>query len=296
MTVRILLWLSVILLACQGPAPDPFKDDGPTGGDVLILADEDFRSILEEERTVFEHVYPNAHIRFRFLPQKDLQQALMNDSVRVVFTTCAPGGEQQAYFRTRNLSTTMVPVLVDGIAVFKAPGMACADISVQEVVSRASDSSGSGLRFDGMGTGVVRSLVDSLFAGDASKLKNVAALAGTDSLLASIARDPEAIGMISFARISDLDDPQCRALRERMGLCAVSAQQGDSALIPSQSTLADGSYPLRRKLYALAMEGKSGLGTGFVSFVAGHKGQRIILKSGLAPQQVPARDVMIINQ
>jgi len=43
------------------------------------------------------------------------------------------------------------------------------------------------------------------------------------------------------------------------------------------------------------MEGKSGLGTGFVSFVAGHKGQRIILKSGLAPQIVPARDVMIVH-
>ncbi len=32
MTVRILLWLSVILLACQGPAPDPFKDEArPVG-------------------------------------------------------------------------------------------------------------------------------------------------------------------------------------------------------------------------------------------------------------------------
>lgn len=295
MNVRIFLFSSLVLLGCKGPAPDPFKDDGPTGGDVLILADEDFRSILEEERTVFEHVYPNAHIRFRFLPQKDLQQAMMNDSVRVAFTTCAPGSEQQAYFRRRNLSTAMIPILVDGIAVFKAPGMACPDISAHEILSRAASSDGPGLRFDGLGTGVVRSLVDSLFAGDASKLKNVAALAGTDSLLASIVHDPEAIGMISYARISDLDDPQCRALRERMGICAVSSQKGGNALTPSQSTLADGSYPLRRKLYALDMEGKSGLGTGFVSFVAGHKGQRIILKSGLAPQQVPARDVMIVN-
>jgi hypothetical protein len=38
----------------------------------------------------------------------------------------------------------------------------------------------------------------------------------------------------------------------------------------------------------LVVENKSGLGTGFASFVAGHKGQRIILKRGLAPAHTPA--------
>jgi phosphate transport system substrate-binding protein len=43
-------------------------------------------------------------------------------------------------------------------------------------------------------------------------------------------------------------------------------------------------------------EGKSGLGTGFVSFVANHKGQRIILKLGLAPHKIPAREVEIVHE
>jgi phosphate transport system substrate-binding protein len=36
-------------------------------------------------------------------------------------------------------------------------------------------------------------------------------------------------------------------------------------------------------------ESFSGLGSGFVSFVAGEKGQRIILKSGLVPATMPIR-------
>jgi hypothetical protein len=39
-----------------------------------------------------------------------------------------------------------------------------------------------------------------------------------------------------------------------------------------------------------------GLAPALVSFVAGHKGQRIILKSGLAPHKVPAREVLIVER
>jgi len=60
--------------------------------------------------------------------------------------------------------------------------------------------------------------------------------------------------------------------------------------------LADASYPLRRPVYMVLAEGKSGLGTGFVSFVANHKGQRIILKHGLAPHKVPPREIEIVTQ
>jgi len=37
----------------------------------------------------------------------------------------------------------------------------------------------------------------------------------------------------------------------------------------------------------------SGLGTGFAQFIAGEKGQRIFLKSGLVPAQMPIRLVEV---
>ncbi|MBL0129430.1 MAG: substrate-binding domain-containing protein [Flavobacteriales bacterium] len=293
--VGMIAWCGTVLLAaCTTNPPDPRSDDTPTKGDILVLADEDFRIILESEKFAFESIYENAKVRITYLPEAELLKRMMDDSVRVVFTTCLPGAEQEAYFRTRNLSPDVVPVLTDGIALVQ--GLKAADGTITLDQLRASISEGAQPRalFDGAGTGVVRSLVDSLFAGNASQVRTASTMANTDSLVRRIAIDDRSVGLLSFARISDLDNPACRALREGLTLCAVS--DTGAAVLPNQSTLADGSYPLRRTLYALLVEGRSGLGTGFVSFVAGHKGQRIILKSGLAPIRVPARNVEIINR
>ncbi len=281
------------LIACTSAPPDPHVDDTPTAGDILVLADEDFRAIITSQQFSFESIYTNAHVRVRYLPQAELLKQMMNDSVRVVFSTCLPGGEQEAYFRTRRLKVDAVPVLTDGIAVLRSPSGPGADITVEQLRTGLSTGEGMKVLFDGIATGVARSLVDSLFSGNAISWKGAVALAGTDSLVEHLRNDPTKVGLVSFARISDLDDPACRGLRE--GLVLAPVGNGSDGVVPSQSTLADGSYPLRRTLYALLTEGKSGLGTGFVSFVAGHKGQRIILKSGLAPIRVPARNVEILH-
>ncbi|MBL7954647.1 MAG: substrate-binding domain-containing protein [Flavobacteriales bacterium] len=285
--------LPLALVACKGKAPDPQRDDVPTKGDILIVADEDAQRIIEAQLLVFQSIYADATVRVRYLPESDLRGAMRNDSVRVVFTSTLPGAEEVAFFRSRNLFPDDVPVLTDAIAVVKGLGASVDSISLEEIKQALIGASSTRVLFEDARSGVLRSVVDSLLAGDAGALKNVAAVEGADSLLARLARTPDAIGLIAFAHISDLDDPACRALRERMTLCRVSSK--GAAILPNQSTLADGQYPLRRKLYAVLKEGKTGLGTGFVSFVAGHKGQRIILKSGLAPQTVPGRDVELVT-
>lgn len=288
-----LFLLPLGLGACKGKAPDPQRDDVPTKGDILIVADKDAERIIESQLLVFRSIYADATVRVRYLPESELRVAMRNDSVRVVFTSTLPGSDEAVFFHSRNLFPDDVPVLTDAIAVVKGPGAIVDSISVEEIREAMTGESSTRVLFEDARGGVVRSVVDSLLSGDAGALKNVSVVEGVDSLLARLARTPDAIGLIAFARISDLDDPACRSLRERMTLCRVRSK--GPAILPNQSTLADGQYPLRRKLYAVLKEGKTGLGTGFVSFVAGHKGQRIILKSGLAPQTVPGRDVELVT-
>lgn len=294
-------WIPVAALAaCTSTPRDPHRDDTPTYGSAWVLADEAFRSVLEDERTMFNAIYTDAQVTIGYLPERDLLRAMGSDSVRAVFATVVPGAEQQAYFRTRNLSPHVEPVLTDAIAMMVSARCPLDSVDLERVRTLlgtpAADGNGYFGLFDDKATGVARTLVDSLFAGDASRLTNARALPGLDSLLAHVARDPKAIGFVPFAAISDLDDAQHRARRGGLKVLAVSALPGGRAIAPSQSTLADGQYPLRRNLYMMVVEGKSGLGTGFASFVAGHKGQRIILKRGLAPAHVPAREVMIVNE
>lgn len=300
---------ALFLHGCRFTAPDPGADDTPTSGKVLILADVDSRPVIEQEASIFNAIYDNAAVEVRYMTEGELLKAMMNDSVRCVVTSGAYGPEQQADFARRKLKALpVVPIYTDAIAVVvnKASPITRLDLAHVKAILDAdtttlhvtgdveSTSAISSLRavFAGSGSGVARMLIDSLH------LKGIrgGALADVASVIAQVSRDERAIGFIPFAAISDLDDPDVLVLRERVKLLPLSAASGTVVVLPSQSTIADGRYPLRRTINMLLTEGKSGLGTGFVSFVANHKGQRIILKLGVAPIMVPPRNIEIVHQ
>lgn len=290
--------LLLALAGCTSSPPDPRTDDRPTFGEIELLADADFRDLVEDERKVFEAVYTDARLNIRYLPERELATVMLNDSVRMVFASFAPGDEQLAFLRPRRLVPHVEDVATDGIAVLVAPDHPIDSLSVEglrSILEGRATGILAGLRalFDGPGSGAARTLVDSLLDGDATRLRNGVAAKGPDDLVRTIADDPGTIGILSFARFSDADDPAHRSLRARVKVVAVS--DTGRAVLPSQSTLADRQYPLRRKVRMIMTEGKSGLGTGFASFVAGPKGQRIVLKQGLAPERVPVREINIVQ-
>ena len=305
--------LTLFLLAACGDPPDPRTDDVPTRGHILILADEDLRDLVEAEKYMFESIYTNAQLDIRYLPEAELLKAVMNDSVRCWIGTVQPGGEQEAYYAKRSVKAHVVPIAMDGNAVVVNPAIGLTELSVGEVLHALTfpqtfDAEDWSLSpkdgpldqprawFASIGSGVARGLIDSLIGPVAEQRIVAMADPNLPSLIDRIAKDPQAVGFISFSSVSDLDNPQMKALRDQVKLLAISASDSAAAVLPNQSTLADGSYPLRRPVYMVLCEGKSGLGTGFVSFVANHKGQRIILKHGIAPHTVPPREVEIVTQ
>jgi phosphate transport system substrate-binding protein len=66
--------------------------------------------------------------------------------------------------------------------------------------------------------------------------------------------------------------------------------------MPTQSNIATGSYPLTRKLYVLNYSNRDGLGMGFATYIGAFEGQRIVLKSGLLPVEMPSREVNIADE
>ena len=305
--------LAIALLATCGGPPDPRTDDVPTRGHVLILADENLRVLVEAERFMFESIYDKATLDIRYLPEAQLLKEMLNDSVRCTIMTTRPGGEQDTYFIRRSVKAHTVPIAVDGIAVLVNKDVKLAALSPGAVVEALSTPGAFSYKgwelpeedrplaaprawFVSAGSGVARYLVDSLFGTTGQQKIMAMTVDSLPALVERIEQDPLAIGFVSFAAISDLDNPHMKALRGRVKLLPISATDTSAAVLPSQSTLADGSYPLRRPVFMVLAEGKSGLGTGFVSFVANHKGQRIILKHGLAPNKVPPREIEVVAQ
>lgn len=292
-TLAILGLLAFLGACCRTGAPDPYSEDTPTFGKVLVLADEDCRAVIDKEHEIFSAFYRKAEVTVRYLSEAELLKAMLNDSVRCVVTTVDPGGEQQAYFRERQISAPIVPVYHGGIAAVVHPESPLDRLDLGRLAALLEAGSGPDSLlplFAGTGSGVARLLSDSL---GIRQLRGQA-LADVAAVVGQAARDPRAVGLIPFEAISDLDNPEMRALRGQVKLLPIAREAGAPAVLPSQSSLADGSYPLRRTVKMILTEGKSGLGTGFVSFVANHKGQRIILKLGVAPITVPPRNVEIV--
>src|SRR5690606_26441936 len=86
-TSAILVLLVLLGTGCKFTAPDPYVDDTPTSGKILVLADEDCRAVIDKELMVFSAFYRKAEVQVRYMSEADLLKAMLNDSVRCVITT-----------------------------------------------------------------------------------------------------------------------------------------------------------------------------------------------------------------
>ena len=103
---------------------------------------------------------------------------------------------------------------------------------------------------------------------------------------------PDALGIISVNWVSDPDDSITRAFLGRVKVVGVTPEEyseGSDFYTPHPAYIADKSYPFIREVYTISRESFTGLGRGFIQFVAGDNGQRIVLKMGMVPATMPIR-------
>jgi len=93
--------------------------------------------------------------------------------------------------------------------------------------------------------------------------------------------------------ISDTDDTLSIGFLDKIKVMAISKFGDATPYKPYQAYIKTKDYPFCRDVYMISRISGGGLGIGFVSFVAGEKGQRIILKSGLVPAIAPTRLINI---
>jgi phosphate transport system substrate-binding protein len=121
--------------------------------------------------------------------------------------------------------------------------------------------------------------------------------AGTnDEVIKYVEKTPGAIGIISVNWISENTDSISNNFLKRIKVVALTSEldpDGLSYYKPYPAYIADKSYPFIRDIYMITRETFDGLGSGFLRYVAGEKGQRIVLKAGLVPATMPTRLVHI---
>jgi len=151
------------------------------------------------------------------------------------------------------------------------------------------------LVFDNPNSSTVRFLKE-LAGVDSLPATGVYAMKSNSDVLKYVYETPQTMGVLGINWIVRPDSALQKYV-EGVKVLGVRNQAGKPGAAgfykPSQSNLAEGIYPLSRPVYIINAEPRKSLGMGFAAFLTGLSGQRIILKSGLMPDSLPPRELII---
>jgi len=309
------IYLSFLLLftCCNQRAVPAAPTDTPTAGEVNVAVDESFRLLFDTEVYTFESLYPNAHVPIRYLAAQDALHALLVDSVKVILLDRTLTKAEKAVFAAQNIYPIETKVLADAVAFVIHPLNLDSNLTVDAIkgligggrLETAHGVKEMNVVFD-CSNGANENYLKAQLAPHASLGKNCFAVHSNPEVVDYVSTHANAIGVISVNWISDQKDSTCMALRSKIRIVGVGNEVGKTAKIeksgkevtpsfykPCQAFIKTKDYPFCRDVYMINRQTRAGLGMGFVSFVAGDVGQRIILKMGLVPAIAPTRMVEI---
>ncbi|GAB4403273.1 MAG: substrate-binding domain-containing protein [Bacteroidia bacterium] len=271
-------------------------------GSIYIVVDQTLRPVIEAEINTFEAIYPDARITALYMPGEEAIQALLaSDSIRMAIATRRLRADEEAMLGAQDVRPKYAPIGKDGIVLVTHPDNPTRTLTLAQLrdiltgrVQRWDQLEGSSkqgnivLVFDHARSSTMQFLQDSFLTGEPLRREGVYAQQSTPDMMRYVADHPQALGVGGFAWVSDRDDPLAQELLA--GVRIVGVERPDSAHAcayderffgPYQSYLYQRCYPFTRTMNTILRETFFGLGTGFVAYLDGPQGQRIIHKTGL---------------
>lgn len=309
--VKILLGISLAALAACGHDPKE-RQDTSTTGTISISVDETLQPIIESQVSAFEGIYRYASINAHYKAEGKVFDDLINDSTRIAIVSRKLNDNERAIFEQKKLTPRYTRIAIDAVALIvnnknqdtlltlnELRDILTGKVSSWNQINPGSKLKNIALVFDNNNSSTARYVRDTLMAGQPLP-PTASATNSHAALIDYVAKNENAIGVLGVNWISDRDDTTSINFLKHVKVVGLSAEANpvntDSYFQPYQAYIAQGEYPLIRYWYIISTEGRTGLGTGFASYVASDRGQRIILKSGLVPATMPVRVVGFNNR
>lgn len=286
----LFLIVSIAVVSCNRSKEE--QGESYTFGQVKIVADESLFPVVDDEHQVFQSRYKRAKIEMVYKPLQEALSLFLRDSIDIAILPRDLKDDERAFFSKKNVKIRTTKFAIDGIAIVTSKENIAENITVKELKAYLSGEAADApvIVFDNTKSSTVEYLIKNL---DVKELKapNLFALKTSEEVIRYVKNNPKAYGIIS---VSWMKRPTKEIAEDVNKIKALSVGIDRHKFFPpTQSSLKTGDYPLTRDLYIIDCQGRAGLGTGFSAFLASDIGQRIILKSGLAPDSLPSRQIII---
>ncbi|HHG85403.1 MAG TPA: hypothetical protein ENJ82_11710 [Bacteroidetes bacterium] len=278
-----------------------------TYGEINIGIDEMLAPVMRQEVMVFMELFPEGILHPFYKPEGELIRGLLDDSLRMIIIGRELRADEAAQIRQDKIRPTITQIGKAAIALVGHPSNPIDSLTENQLgqimrgeLSNWAEIGGKdeaiNIVFDHPQSGVV-SFVQNRFMNEGDSLPaNAFTAMSTEKVVDYVAQAPNALGLVGVSWVADRDEPQVRDFLSRVRL--VRMQTPDTSDLPGvwvrpyQNEIELDRWPLTHGIYAVSREHFSGLGTGFVVFVAGERGQRILLKAGVMPAYMPPRVVI----
>jgi phosphate transport system substrate-binding protein len=298
----ILLGLSILLtVSCTNYNQKQISKETATRGDIKISVDEGYKLLTDAEIEVFESLYKYSNITPIYASEDSILKLFMADSVRLMITNRKLTSNEEAFLKDNLIIPRTTQIAWDAVAFVINMRNPNSDIRYETLKSIFDGSTTTWKKidpkskegdihvvFDNQGSSNVRYLMNKF---NIKTLPDYCYSADSNpGVIEYVESHPNSIGIISVNWVSDQDDSITHAFLNRVKVVAITPEaEGDNFYTPHPGYIADKSYPFRREVYAISRETITGLGRGFIQFVAGDSGQRIVLKMGMLPATMPIR-------
>jgi phosphate transport system substrate-binding protein len=292
-TIGILFLSLVFFFSCKKKSQG---EETILTGNATVLVDESIFPIVEDQKAVFETQYEG---RLKLIAKSEIEIAnkLADGSITLAVLTRKLTEEEINYFKVKKIFPKQTLFAKDAVAFIRNKKENDTLISLEDVYQFMRGKKGTsikGLVFDNPNSSTVQLITQKSQIKVETK-ENIYSLNTNKEVIDYIATHEGFVGVVG---INWLFQPtlEMQSNVDKVAVLSVKDINETAYIYPSQDNLVQGKYPLARDLYLVNCQGYSGLGMGLASFMAGERGQRIVLKSGLAPQKVPSRKIVIRNK
>ena len=269
----------------------PKFTDTPTSGQLTMSVDESFKPVIQQQIDAFHVRYVKAKIKADFQPERAILKKLFNRETEIALLARNFTKEELKAYKSTKAQALVYPAFYDAVVVVANAASAKTSVTPTELKSWLQSANPTQQIFlDNTGSGVVRFLQDQAYIGKSI----VAEVAGSpEKVLEKVAQNANAIGLVPMNWVSDKVGLAKKPYGNRIKILGLETQKG--VFYPTQQSLSEAEYPLRRTCYILDISGRGGLARGFSSFATAQIGQLVVLKSGLLPADIPERIINLVD-
>jgi len=303
----LIVWAILLLTSCGG-APKSTDTDSPTSGKFKIGLDDSYSLLVDAELYTFQSLYPYAKIDTLCRNEVDVINAFMKDSIQLMVISRKLTKEEETQLNVRQIYPKTTKVAYDAVAFIMNRDNPDSTLFFDQVEAIFKGKTKSWKEIDPKSKlGDLKIVFDNYKSCNTRffrekfnlpKLPDVCfAVSNNAEVINFVEKNKGAIGVISVNWVSDKSDTISHSFLNRVRVVAVSAPgskdpKGDF-YTPHPGYIAEGFYPFTREVYCINRQAYMGLAYGISSFIAGEKGQLIVLHSGMVPAAMPVRLVEI---